>query len=125
MPGRVLLAGAAAILLAIALVSGWLFVRGSGPPSGAASLHGTITRITPAGDGGVVLVEEKPGEAGGSAKASVTISSRARILMHRASGYTAGRFGDLAAGQLVDVWFDGLVMTSYPLQAKASAIVVH
>ena len=44
--------------------------------------------------------------------------------MHRASGYTAGRFGDLAAGQLVDVWFDGLVMTSYPLQAKASAIVV-
>ena len=124
MSRRILLGGAAAMIVAIVVISGWRFLHESGPPSGAASIHGTITHVTPSVDGGFVLVEEKPSDTSGSAKASVTISGSARILVHRASGYAAGHFGDLATGQLVDVWFDGQVMTSYPLQARASAIVV-
>lgn len=73
---------------------------------------------------GVILVEERPQDQAGSAKASVTINAATRIYRGRVGASTKGSFGDLHNAQIVEVWFSGPVLTSYPVQATASVIVI-
>jgi uncharacterized Zn-binding protein involved in type VI secretion len=91
----------------------------SGPPTREADITGTITHVT--ADHGTALVEERPQETAGSAKASVRITTDTRIWT------TDGRRApatDLVLGANVRVWFDGAVAESYPAQAKAGDIAV-
>jgi hypothetical protein len=73
---------------------------------------------------GVILVEERPQDQAGSAKASVTVNAASRIYRGRVGAATRGSFSDLRTGQLVEVWFSGGVLDSYPVQAAASVIVI-
>jgi hypothetical protein len=98
--------------------------RADAAPSGSPSIRGTITSVTPLAGQGVVLVEERPQDRGGSEKASVTVNGATRIYRGRISASTRGSFSDLRTGQLVDVWYEGPVLTSYPLQATASVILI-
>lgn len=82
------------------------------------SIIGQITSIALP----TIIVEEKPTEPHGSAKASVSITDATQVL-HRDEdvvGATA-----LRVGQQVKVWFAGPMMESYPLQATAGVIVIE
>jgi hypothetical protein len=72
-----------------------------------------------------VLVEEIPGglETGGQ-KASLTVTDRTGLFRRIAGRVVAISFADLRTGQKVEVWYDGPVAESYPLQGKARAIIV-
>jgi hypothetical protein len=127
MSRRILLGGIAAVLAAgaLAVLIGTLTSgAASGIPGSAPSIHGTITSLRPSGSAGSVLVEENPADQAGSAKASVTVSATTRIYLGQGTTSRRAQFADLRTGQRVDVWFDGPVATSYPVQAAAAVIVI-
>jgi hypothetical protein len=80
--------------------------------------------VSPLAAQGVILVEERPQDGAGSDKASVTVNAATRIYRGRVSASTKGSFSDLRNGQLVEVWFAGPVLASYPIQATASTILI-
>jgi hypothetical protein len=125
MSRRILIGGAALVLLVtaggIALL---VMARSDAAPSGSPSIRGTVTSVSPLAAQGVILVEERPQDRAGSDKASVTVNAATRIYRGRVSASTKGSFSDLHNGQLVEVWFAGPVLTSYPVQATASVILV-
>lgn len=93
-----------------------------GVPSSAPGIAGRITSVNRAGERiGSIRVEEQPTQASGSAKAVATVTQGTVVLR----GVSDQRdFNDLRVGQWVRVWFDGPVMESYPVQAKAGTIVI-
>jgi hypothetical protein len=125
MSRRILIASTALLLLLVAGVIVLLLMsRADAAPSGPPSIRGTITTLTPLAGQGVILVEERPQDQAGSNKASVTVSATTRIYRGRVGASTKGSFGDLRNGQRVEVWFSGPVLTSYPVQATASVILI-
>jgi hypothetical protein len=82
------------------------------------SIRGTLTKRTP----DRILIEEEPLDSSGSAKASLRLTAKTRVV--RGSGETA-RVEDLRVGQQVSAWFDGPVMQSYPIQAAAAAVRIE
>ncbi len=122
---RILIGSTALLLLLIAGVLVLLVMsRGDAAPNGPPSIRGTITSLTPLAGQGVILVEERPQDQAGSAKASVTVNAATGIYRGRVSVSTKESFGDLRNGQRVEVWFNGPVFTSYPVQATASVILI-
>ena len=125
MSRRILVGGAALLVLVMAGVLAQVLIsRADAAPSGPSSIRGTITNVSPLAGLGTVMVEERPQDQAGSAKASVTLNAASRIYRGRVSASTKASFSDLQKGQLVEVWFDGPVLTSYPEQATASVIVI-
>lgn len=82
------------------------------------SIQGTVTERSR----DRILIEEEPLDSSGSAKASVQLTPSTRIL--RIGGDT-GAMDDLRKGQRVSAWFDGPVMQSYPVQARAKAVRIE
>jgi len=125
MPRRILFGGAALVLLVLAGGLALLLMSGSdAAPNGPPSIRGTITSVSPLSGQGVILVEERPQDRAGSDKASITVNAATRIYRGRVGASTKGSFSDLRNAQLVEVWFAGPVLTSYPVQATASVIVI-
>lgn len=87
-------------------------------PSMMPSIIGQVTAIALP----TIIVEEKPTEPHGSAKARVRVTSDTQVL-RRGEGGTGT--AELRVGQQVKVWFAGPVMESYPLQATAAVIVIE
>jgi len=87
-------------------------------PRTAPSIIGQVTAIALP----MVVVEEKPAEPHGSAKASVRITDGTQVLRQ---GEGVVGTTELRVGQQVKVWFTGPVMESYPLQATAGVIVIE
>ena len=52
------------------------------------------------------------------------VESDTRILLQAGNAMMEVTFGDLMVGQTVEAWFTGPVAESYPVQAKASQIVI-
>jgi hypothetical protein len=125
MSRRILIGGAALVLLVtaggIALL---VMARSDAAPSGSPSIRGTITSVSPLAGQGVILVEDRPQDRAGSDKASITVNAATRIYRGRIGASTRGSFGDLRNGRIVEVWFAGPVLTSYPVQATASVILI-
>lgn len=125
MSRRILVAGAALVLLVtaggIALV---VMARADAAPDGPPSIRGTITTLSALGGQGVIFVEERPQDPPGLGKASVTVNGATRIYRGRFSASTKGSLGDLRNGQLVEVWFSGPVLTTYPVQGTAGVILI-
>ena len=85
-----------------------------GPCANAAGLLGTF------------VVDDGVDQEGASLAARVTVPSDIAILVgDGAGGWTLGSFDDLTQGAAVQVWFDGPVAESYPVQATAGSIVVE
>ena len=57
--------------------------------------------------------------------ASTVPSDVAILVEDGAGGWTLGSFDDLTEGTAVQVWFDGPVAESYPVQATAGSIVIE
>src|SRR3989441_1113250 len=125
MPRRILLGGAALVLLVLAGGLALLLMsRSDAAPNGPPSIRGTITSVSPLSGQGVILVEERPQDRAGSDKASITVNAATRIYRGRVGASRKGSFSDLRNARLVEVWFAGPVLTSYPVQATASVIVI-
>jgi Protein of unknown function (DUF3221) len=125
MSRRILVGSAALVFLVIAGLLGlFLMSRADAAPSGPPSIRGTITSVNTLSGRGVILVEERPQDQAGSNKASVTLTTATRIYRGRVSASTKASFSDLRVGQVVEVWFNGPVLTSYPIQATASVILI-
>ncbi len=112
--------------------------EGEPPPAGDTAgaarqmrpdISGTVTRLdTLDGTGGRVAtatVEVNPLEESGSPKARVAITTATRIFIEDGGVQQPASFDELRLLRLVDVWFDGPVAESYPVQATASRIVVR
>src|ERR1700694_1733655 len=125
MPRRILVASAALALLIVASGTALVMARADAAPSGPPSLRGNLTVCGRLVRQGVIMVEERPQDRAGSDKASVSVNAATRIYRGRVGGSTKGSFSDLRNGQRVDVWFAGPVLTSYPVQATASVIVIQ
>src|SRR5512142_1969363 len=93
----------------------------SGPPTREPDITGLVTSISD--DGRTVLVEERPQEASGSAKARILITNDTRVWRLGAMT-TRAASSDLRFGISVRAWFDGPVETSYPLGAKGADIAI-
>lgn len=89
-----------------------------GTPRTTPSIIGQVTAIALP----TIVVEEKPTEPHGSAKARVRITDGTQVL-RRGEGVVGAT--ELRVGQQVKVWFTGPVMESYPLQATAGVIVIE
>ena len=87
-------------------------------PRTTPSIIGQVTAIALP----MVVVEEKPTEPHGSAKAGVRITEGTQVL-RQGEGVVSAT--ELRVGQQVKVWFTGPVMESYPLQATAGVIVIE
>src|SRR5713101_801690 len=86
---RILIGSTALLLLLIAGVLVLLVMsRGDAAPNGPPSIRGTITSLTPLAGQGVILVEERPQDQAGSAKASVTVNASTRIYRGRVGAST-------------------------------------
>lgn len=87
-------------------------------PRTTPSIIGQVTAIALP----MIVVEEKPAEPHGSAKARVRITDGTKVLRRDEGAVSAT---ELRVGQQVKVWFTGPVMESYPLQATAGVIVIE
>lgn len=109
-------------LLALALLV--TSACGAGAAKGAADISGTVTSVSSRSDGVTILVESDPSTPSAGAKASVAVTNSTRITRRAPSGEVAATLRDLVPGLRVEVWFDGSVATSYPVQGKAQALVI-
>ncbi|MDP9280980.1 MAG: YobA family protein [Chloroflexota bacterium] len=109
------------MLLALALlVSGC----GGGAANRVADIAGIVTSVSGRTDGVTVLVESDPSTPSSGAKASVAVTSSTRITRRAPGGDVAATARELTPGVQVEVWFDGPVAMSYPVQGKAQALVI-
>ena len=94
-------------------------------PDEPPGIRGMITRADSAAGSSFILVEENPGDAAGSQKASVRLNDQTKI--YRRSGSILEKTGqqELTAGKTVSVWFTGPVAESYPVQGTASVILLE
>ena len=123
-PVTVALALAAGLLLA--LLSACTSDGDAAPASGDPDIRGVITSIT-AGSGdvvGSVRIEGAIDQDTSYDKAVVRVESDTQIFRHASNAMMEVTFGDLTVGQTVEAWFTGPVAESYPVQAKASWIVI-
>jgi len=95
-----------------------------GAASRAADISGIVTSVSGRTDGVTVLVESDPSTPTAGDKASVVVTSSTRVTRRSGSGEVAATFRDLRPGLRVEVWFEGPVAMSYPVQGKAQAVVI-
>jgi Protein of unknown function (DUF3221) len=91
------------------------------PPSQPADITGTIHELTqdPETKLPVLLVVDDGAMEGALDRAAVSVTSATVVWLLEGGKGTAA---DLAAGQMVSVWFDGPVAESYPVQAEAGVV---
>lgn len=111
-------------LLVLATAIGFVLLVSAcspGLPSGRPSISGTIQTLANAPGGATILVSG----SGEVDKASVRITEATRIFVDAGSGAKPGTLADVVAGASVDVWFEGPVAESYPVQATAGTVLIR
>ncbi len=96
------------------------------PADDGPDIRGAITSIT-AGSGdviGSVRIEGAIDQDTAYDKAVVRVESDTQILRQAGNALMEVTFSDLTVGQTVEAWFTGPVAESYPVQVKASQIVI-
>ena len=109
------------ILLALVVLA---FSACGGTANRVADIAGIVTNVSGRTDGVTVLVESDPSTPTSGAKASVAVTSGTRITRRAQGGDVAATARELTPGAHVEVWFDGPAAMSYPIQAKAQAVVI-
>jgi hypothetical protein len=109
----------ALLVLAVLVMS----ACGGGASNRGPDITGFITSVSGRADGVTVLVESEPSHPAIGDKASVAVTSGTRITRGTQAG-AAATARDLVPGLQVQIWFDGAVATSYPVQGKAQALVI-
>jgi hypothetical protein len=75
-----------------------------------------------AADGPTTVIIEKG--AGRFEAAAVTLSDQTELRRRTGSSYAEAEVPDLAVGTRVEVWFDGPVAESFPVQGRAGTVII-
>ncbi|HEX2078682.1 MAG TPA: DUF3221 domain-containing protein [Longimicrobium sp.] len=94
-------------------------------PDGSASIIGDIKQADPGGNGTRILVEQIPTRSAGYPVAWVSVNRRTVVVERGAGGLARSSPDALTVGTRVQVWFNGPVAESYPVQASAGTIVIE
>ena len=119
-------APALAVGLALALLAACTNGGDAAPSPSEPDIRGVITSITD-GSGDVVGSVRSEGDIAQDTaydKAVVRIEGDTRILRQVGNAMMEVTFADLTVGQTVEAWFTGPVAESYPVQVKASQIML-
>ena len=108
------------LALALLVTSGC----GAGTANRAADIAGIVTSVSGRTDGVTLLVESDPSTPTSGQKASVAVTSSTRVTRRASGGDVTATARELVPGVRVEVWFDGPAAMSYPIQAKALAVVI-
>ncbi|MBI5232379.1 MAG: DUF3221 domain-containing protein [Coriobacteriales bacterium] len=106
-------------------VSAALLLSGcSNTPKGEPAISGDVTAVDNAAQGGIVMLVEAPGGTSYSVgdKASVSVTDKTKVVDE--TGAKVEPRG-ITVGQRVDVWFEGPVAESYPVQGTAGYVRVY
>ncbi len=123
---KVALALAAALTMALLSACSSDGDAAPAPIAGDPDIRGAITSIS-AGSGDVIGSVRIVGAIAQDTaydRAAVRVESDTRILRQAGNATMEVTFADLKVGQTVEAWFTGPVAESYPVQAKASQIVI-
>lgn len=90
------------------------------PPEEPAHMIGTITK----NDGGKIVVEEDPNEPMVTMKAEIQLTDSTQYLIREGGQYRQAKKEDLKEGIKVEVWYQGIVQDSNPIQANGEYIVL-
>ena len=113
-------------LLLLSLVVAAACVVDVDPPSVPPDITGSITQLTSTADGVSIRIEELPAQPSGGKKARVRTdaSTQWKDTRKQKGSPLPGAAASLPVGTRVRVWFAGPAATSYPVEAKAAAILV-
>lgn len=117
------IASPAWIVLAVPLLAATMLAGcAAGRPSAAPSISGVVRQIAPGADasGATLLIEG----SGRYDKASVRIDAKTSLLRTHGDGVEAALIREIVAGERIEVWFDGPVAESYPVQAHAATVIL-
>ena len=114
-----------AITLALVAVAASAACSPASPPDENPSVRGTITSISRSGDSGSMLVESAGPPVFDVDRAQMRVDGDTSLLREAEDGYEPIAFSEFAEGDAVDIWFEGPVAESYPVQAYARAIVLR
>ena len=93
-------------------------------PDTTPDIAGPVTQVTTF-DGGVsLLVESGQPQVGDYDIASVSVDTDAEVLVMEDGDLVRATYEDIPNGARVEVWFEGPVAESYPVQATAGTVVV-
>ena len=112
--------------LALVLLSACTSDDDAAPAADGPDIRGVITSIT-GGSGdvtGSVRIEGAIDQDTAYDKAVVRVEGDTRIFRQAGNALMEVTFSDLTVGQTVEAWFTGPVAESYPVQVKASQIVI-
>ncbi|HEU0299116.1 MAG TPA: DUF3221 domain-containing protein [Longimicrobium sp.] len=90
-------------------------------PDESASIIGDITQT----NGARILVEQIPTRSAGYPVAWVSVNRRTVIVERSGDQLTRSSTSALTVGTRVQVWFNGAVLESYPVQSTAGTIVIE
>lgn len=102
-------------------------------PDAPPSIRGVVTSVEPASGGGgsVRVVWTEDPAVGAKAEqdaAQIAITPEAELLRRVGEGtdvtYENIEFAQLKTGDVVEVWFEGPVAESYPVQANGDVLIV-
>ena len=104
----------------------WMIAFATGTPAFAEppenNVRGSVTEVSRSAE--VVLVEEKPSDASGSAKGEFAVTEKTEILKQQGGDQAPASFENLRVGQMVEATYAGPVGESYPTQGIAGKIVI-
>jgi len=110
----------------LALLAALWILFATGAPAFAEppenSVRGSVTEVSRSAE--VVLVEEYPSDASGSAKGEFAVTDETEILDQQDGDQAPASFEDLRVGQMVEATYAGPVAESYPTQGIAGRIVI-
>jgi hypothetical protein len=115
-----------AIGLALAILAACSNGGDAAPGPSDPDIRGVITSLSD-GSGDVVGSVRIEGDIAQDTtydKAVVRVEGDTRILRQVGDAMMEVTFADLSVGQTVEAWFTGPVAESYPVQVKASQIVI-
>jgi hypothetical protein len=125
-----LLLAATALIVCVLLASGCATTT---VPDAPPSIRGVVTSVEPgeAGSGSIRVVWTEDPAVGARTEqdaAQVAITPETELLRRVGEGtdatYESIEFAQLEAGDVVEVWFEGPVAESYPVQANGDVLAV-
>lgn len=115
------------LLTALLVVSMTLSCRTSALPPREPDIRGVITDLDRELPPRWILVEENPDDTTGTAKAHLRLGFRTRVFRTLPDGSASSADAlALIRGEKVVAWFtDGVAAESYPVQARAEAVLIE
>lgn len=122
--------GAAGVAMRVTIVAALLALAfalaGCETPEGDPGANGRVTSYERLPNRGLVLFVDGAELGEGFPSASVAVTGDTRVLMDDGgSFYVPSSIDEIREGDIVEVWFDGPVRESFPVQGTAGTLLIR